>query len=53
MTANAFEEDVEKTKAAGMTAHLTKPIQVDVLCAALAGVYGRERKEDTQQTSQN
>ncbi|MEG1263917.1 MAG: response regulator [Clostridia bacterium] len=27
MTANAFEEDIEKTKAAGMNAHLTKPIE--------------------------
>ncbi|MEG1314874.1 MAG: response regulator [Anaerovoracaceae bacterium] len=27
MTANAFEEDVEKTKAAGMDAHLAKPIE--------------------------
>ncbi|MEF9916388.1 MAG: response regulator [Lachnospiraceae bacterium] len=27
MTANAFEEDIEKTKAAGMNAHLSKPIE--------------------------
>ncbi|MEF9840886.1 MAG: response regulator, partial [Lachnospiraceae bacterium] len=27
MTANAFEEDIEKTKAAGMNAHLAKPIE--------------------------
>ncbi|MEG1940518.1 MAG: response regulator [Eubacterium sp.] len=27
MTANAFEEDIEKTKAVGMNAHLTKPIE--------------------------
>ncbi|MEG1012950.1 MAG: response regulator [Clostridia bacterium] len=26
MTANAFDEDIEKTKAAGMNAHLAKPI---------------------------
>ncbi|MEG1559935.1 MAG: response regulator [Clostridia bacterium] len=26
MTANAFDEDIEKTKSAGMNAHLTKPI---------------------------
>ncbi|MEG1557625.1 MAG: response regulator [Oscillospiraceae bacterium] len=31
MTANAFEEDIEKTKAAGMNAHLAKPIEPDVL----------------------
>lgn len=27
MTANAFEEDIEKSKKAGMNAHLTKPIE--------------------------
>ncbi|MEG0834493.1 MAG: response regulator [Christensenellaceae bacterium] len=27
MTANAFDEDIEKTKAAGMNAHLAKPIE--------------------------
>ncbi|MEG1163725.1 MAG: response regulator, partial [Anaerovoracaceae bacterium] len=31
MTANAFEEDVEKTKAAGMDAHLAKPIEPSLL----------------------
>ncbi|MEG1863314.1 MAG: response regulator, partial [Oscillospiraceae bacterium] len=27
MTANAFDEDMEKAKAAGMNAHLSKPIE--------------------------
>ena len=27
MTANAFDDDMEKSKAAGMNAHLTKPIE--------------------------
>lgn len=31
MTANAFEEDIRKTRDAGMNVHLSKPIQVDVL----------------------
>ncbi|MEG1396413.1 MAG: response regulator, partial [Oscillospiraceae bacterium] len=31
MTANAFEEDIEKTKAAGMNAHLAKPIEPELL----------------------
>lgn len=26
MTANAFDDDIEKSKAAGMNAHLAKPI---------------------------
>ncbi|MEG1104147.1 MAG: response regulator, partial [Oscillospiraceae bacterium] len=31
MTANAFDEDMDKTKAAGMNAHLAKPIEPLVL----------------------
>ena len=29
MTANAFQDDIENTLAAGMNAHLTKPLDVD------------------------
>ncbi|MEA4912480.1 MAG: response regulator [Oscillospiraceae bacterium] len=35
MSANAFEEDVEKSKAAGMNMHLSKPIEPQRLYAAL------------------
>jgi two-component system sensor histidine kinase/response regulator len=35
MTANAFDEDVEKSKAAGMNAHLSKPIEPAVLYRTL------------------
>ena len=31
MTANAFSEDVQKAKEAGMNAHIAKPINMDVL----------------------
>lgn len=31
MTANAFAEDIERSKAAGMDAHLSKPVQADLL----------------------
>ncbi|MEG2483589.1 MAG: response regulator, partial [Lachnospiraceae bacterium] len=31
MTANAFDEDMKKTKAAGMNAHLSKPIDPELL----------------------
>jgi len=35
MTANAFDEDVEKSKAAGMNAHLVKPIDTDIMYRTL------------------
>ena len=35
MTANAFEEDAQRSIEAGLNAHLTKPIQVDVLFETL------------------
>ncbi|MEG1584816.1 MAG: response regulator, partial [Anaerovorax sp.] len=35
MTANAFEEDIEKTKDAGMNAHLAKPIEPMLLYQTL------------------
>ncbi|MDH5669069.1 MAG: PAS domain S-box protein, partial [Nitrospira sp.] len=36
LTANAFREDLEKTLAAGCTAHVTKPIKKQALLAAIA-----------------
>ena len=36
MTANAFEEDRQKTKEAGMNAHLSKPINPELLYETLA-----------------
>ena len=36
LTANAFAEDVEKAKAAGMNGHLSKPINKRQLLATLA-----------------
>lgn len=35
MTANAFDEDVERTKTAGMDAHLAKPINPQLLYETL------------------
>ncbi len=38
MSANAFEEDIERSKAAGMNAHLIKPIDADLLYQTLKGM---------------
>ena len=40
MTANAFDEDRERTKAAGMNAHLSKPLDMRALIDAVKR-YGR------------
>lgn len=39
MTANAFDEDIKRTKEAGMDAHITKPIDIDCMVKVLANVY--------------
>jgi two-component system, sensor histidine kinase and response regulator len=43
MTANAMEEDRRRSMAAGMDAHLSKPIEVEVLVETLLGVVGGGR----------
>lgn len=43
MTANAFEDDIEKSKAAGMNAHLAKPIEPERLYQVLHDfIFGKE-----------
>ncbi len=44
MTANAFYEDVEEAKYAGMDAHLGKPIEVDKLFSCIAEMLHLERQ---------
>ena len=39
MTANAFVEDKEKTKEAGMNAHLTKPVNREEIIRVLAAYW--------------
>ena len=36
MTANAFAEDMQASLAAGMNAHLTKPIEIDSLMRTIS-----------------
>ncbi|MFQ8900055.1 MAG: response regulator [[Clostridium] scindens] len=42
MTANAFAEDVQASLEAGMTAHVAKPIDIDILRMTLHKVLDRE-----------
>ena len=39
MTANAFDEDVKKSLDAGMNAHISKPIDKEVLYSAILKDY--------------
>ena len=41
MTANAFDEDVQHSLAAGMNAHLTKPVDPEQLKQTLASLIAR------------
>lgn len=36
MTANAYDEDIRQCLEAGMDAHLSKPLQMDIVIATLA-----------------
>jgi CheY-like chemotaxis protein len=45
LTANAFDEDVQRSLKAGLDAHLSKPVETDALFATLeALIERRERK---------
>lgn len=39
MTANAFSDDIAESKAAGMNEHLSKPLNLDMLCATLQRAF--------------
>lgn len=45
MTANAFSEDIQASEEAGMTAHVSKPVDMTVLRDTLARVLEISRKE--------
>lgn len=45
MTANAYDEDVRKTKEAGMNAHLSKPIDSESLLRTLKSFYTEGKGE--------
>lgn len=41
MTANAFDEDVQRSLQAGMNAHLSKPIEPDLLFSTISDMITR------------
>ena len=48
MTANAYEEDIRECKAAGMNAHLAKPIDTKLMLATLARcIHEREARSQS------
>lgn len=46
MTANAFEEDIQKSRAAGMNAHLAKPIEPQLMYQTLYDFVNSGREKD-------
>ena len=44
MTASAFEEDKREAIAAGMNAHIAKPIQVDNMLSILSEIIRQQEK---------
>ena len=42
MTANAFAEDEEKSRQAGMNAHLSKPLEISAVLAAMNEILSRD-----------
>ena len=47
MTANAFAEDIQASKDAGMNDHLAKPIDTEKLLQAIAGCLRKQERENT------
>ena len=46
MTANAFLEDVQRSKACGMNEHMSKPLDIDQLQQMLTRWLGKKKKEN-------
>ena len=50
MTANAFDEDVQRSLQVGMNAHLSKPVDVDRLYQTLEELIWEEDEEKAEQS---
>ena len=46
MTANVFQEDVQKCLDAGMNCHLGKPVEIEALFEKLAHYPGQKKKAE-------
>ena len=46
LTANAFDEDVQRSMQAGLNAHLSKPVEPDTLFKTLEGLLRTKRPKD-------
>ena len=44
VTANAFSEDIAATTAAGMDAHISKPIDFNILCATMQDLMNQRER---------
>lgn len=45
LSANAFEEDINKSSLAGMNGHLSKPLQIEKLYATLREIFANQQAE--------
>lgn len=46
MTANAFVEDIQKSRASGMNEHMSKPLDIEQLQKMLSRWLGKKKKKD-------
>ena len=53
MTANAFDEDVQRSMQAGLNAHLSKPVEPEALFGTLESLISRSDKTRTEQKENN
>jgi CheY-like chemotaxis protein len=53
LTANAFDEDVQRSMQAGLNAHLSKPVEPEALFGTLESLISRSDKTRTEQKENN